>query len=257
MLLNISKLSVVGLTLISASTLASVTTANFGTASRDSNSQFHLYEDGVKVTVSGWADTGNSASSTDDIVRKANTVNNYYSNWNDKYGLAITNQDSDSHTADNYNKDDYDTFLLEFSSAVNLSDATYSYFGDKAYNTQVTVAALSSGAIEGKSWSDIASNQTIASGYSQAQWLSGYYTNFASATSNVAGSFSKYWLVGALNSVFGGSSSDEGDDAFKLSSISFTKGTPPPATSVPEPTSITMFGLALAGLFAVNRRKIK
>lgn len=257
MLLNISKLSIAGLALMSASALASVTTASFSSASNDSNNQFHVVKDGVTITVSGWSDNSDFASNPmtgDDKINAAKEIVRYGAGW------GITNQDPDGHTADNYDgssSTDYDMFLLEFSSAVNLSRATYSYLTTSASDTQVTVAALTSKDIDGKSWSSVKNTQTIDSGYAQMRNTSGYFTNFKNNSTNVKGTVSKYWLIGALNTAFGGNSSLEGNDGFKLSGVSFTKSATPPTTSVPEPTSIMMFGLALVGLFAANRRKIK
>ncbi|WP_076419693.1 exosortase-dependent surface protein XDP1 [Colwellia sp. UCD-KL20] len=278
MLLNISKLSIAGLALMSASALASTTYANFGSVSDTGNNfnQFSVVKSGINITVSGWSDTedmgnGNPLSGDDKITKAVDFDKN-------ADGWSMTNSDEINtsncgyhHSADNLgNKcgyQDYDMFLVEFSEAVNLSKATYSWIyndgnsknGNKVADNQVTVAALSDKSLLGKDWGQVKNSQTMASGYSQMQKSGGYYTNFTSASSNVNGTFSRYWLIGALNSVFSSTdtSSLEGNDGFKLSGVSFTKGTPPPATSVPEPTSIMMFGLALVGLFAANRRKIK
>lgn len=275
MLLNISKLSIAGLALISASALASTT--NFGSVTDTGNNfnQFSVVADGVTINVSGWSDTdsfgshGSSANTVtgDDRIVRARDFDKNGNGWSmenrdesSSNGNQYTGSTGYHHSADNIDSistRDYDTFLLEFSSAVNLSKATYSWILGNTSNNQVTVAALNDNNLEGKSWTDVKNNQTISSDYSQMQNNGGYYTNFANGTSNVAGTFSKYWIISALNTVFGGNSNLEGNDGMKLSGVSFTKlGTPPPATSVPEPTSIMMFGLALVG-FAASRRKIK
>lgn len=273
MLLNISKLSIAGLALMSASALASVTsTINFNGATKENN---NLYTqtigsgvNAVNLKISGWSDTADFNKSRDKKIEAADSITRYSSG-----GIGMNNQDSDDeHTADNTsNADgrDYDMFLLEFDHAVNLSKATYSWLLNDRDDTQVTVAAINTNNISGKGWGKVARSENatsnagynIASGFQNMQGTSGsgsgsYYTNMTSTS----GTYSNFWLIGALNTAFGGNSSDVGNDGFKLSGVSFSKdpGTPPPpATSVPEPTSIMMFGLALIGLCAANRRKIK
>lgn len=289
MLLNISKLSIVGLALMSASAVASTSYADFSTVVEPSGNfnSFSVLSDGVTVSVSGWSDTDNFTSAeggnpltNDDKITEAVDF--------DKHplgGWAMTNLDEINtsncgyhHSADNSNTNsngqvcgyqDFDMFLIEFSEEVNLSSATYAWNLGATSNNQVTVAALNDNTLLGKGWAEVVSDQTIASGYSQMENLttsSGYYVNQATkhfsnfdntSNSNTSGVYSNYWLVGALNSVFGGDINDEGNDGLKISGVSFSvAGTPPPSTSVPEPTSIMMFGLALVG-FAASRRKSK
>jgi len=268
MFLNISKLSIASLALISVSTFASVTTASFSSVV-DAGSNFNEFSvsaGGVDITVSGWSDTDDMGNgnplSGDDKITKAVDLDIYKGGWSMENLDEINKSNCGyHHSADNFGTDcgyqDYDMFLIEFSEAVNLSAASYGWIADSVSNTQVTVAALSDNTLVDKDWKQVNDNQTIASGYSQMQSSSGYFTNFTSSTSNVDGVFSNYWLIGALNTTFGGDQSLEGDDGLKLAGVSFTKqGTPPPSVSVPEPSSIMMFGLALFG-FAATRRKIK
>lgn len=255
MLLNISKLSIAGLALMSASALASVSTASFGSASNDNNNQFHVVKDGVTVTVSGWSDNSDFASNPatgDDKINAAKKIERYGSGW------GITNQDPDGHTADNFrgsSSTDYDMFLLEFSSAVSLSKATYSWVDNHRDVTDVTVAAINTNNLDGKSWSTIASashnlgSESLGMQGSNSSGSGSYYTDIS------IGASSKFWLIGALNAAFGPVGTH--DDGFKLSGITFSKSVtpPPPTTSVPEPSSIAILGLALLGFAA--RRKIK
>jgi hypothetical protein len=177
-----------------------------------------------------------------------------------------------SHSADNFdnncntNYQDYDFFLLEFSQAVTLNSAAYSWRHVSTSSNQVSVAALSSNSIDQSTWQEVKDEQTIASNWSQMRYSGTkgqpYYTNFGQTgngnASNLANVSSNFWLIGALNAaVFGGETSWEGNDGMKLAGITFTTGSQSPATSVPEPTSLALFGLAIAGLFASSRKKLK
>ncbi len=290
MFLNASKLSIASLALMSASAFASVTT-HFGTINETYNNnvnfnEFSLAAGGVNINVTGWSDTddlgnGNPLSG-DDKITEAVDFDRNGNGWSMHNVDEINNSNCGyHHSADNLGVNcgyqDYDMFLIEFSEEVNLSSATSSWlYGqdngnqvNAASNNQLTVAALSDKNLAGKAWDQVKNNQTISSGYAGFSYMgnvasqlgyntSHYESDFTTGTANVSGTFSKFWLVGALNTVFGGDVGLEGNDGFKLSGITFSKngGTTPPTTSVPEPTSIAMFGLALCG-FAAARRKVK
>jgi hypothetical protein len=287
MFLNTTKLSIASLVLMSASSFASVTT-HFGTInetySNANFNEFSLTAGGVDITVTGWSDTDDDGQgnvlSGDDKITEAVDFDRNGNGWSMHNADEInSNNCGYHHSADNLGTtcgyQDYDMFLIEFSEEVNLSAATSSWlYGQSsgkntaASNNELTVAALSNENLAGKDWSDVKNNQTISSGYAGFSYMgtvaselgyntANYEADFTSGSANVSGTFSKFWLVGALNTVFGGDKSLEGNDGFKLSGVTFSKngGTPPPSTTVPEPTSIIMFGLALFGFAA--RRKIK
>lgn len=279
MLLNIGKFGFVSLFLLSGNVFA-LTSAHFGSVvdTGDNFNQFSVLTDNVTINVSGWSDTAkfsgtntNQVTGDDKIVK----ARDFDSNGN---GWSMENKDeakSDgtqktwvqgySHSADNLSDgtQDYDTFLLTFSEEVNLASANYSWIfddGDSSTGTatqgnQVTVAALSDSALLNKSWAQVVNSQTISSGFSQMQnsTQTGYYTDFNTVSGNVAGVYSQYWLIGALNSAFGGSHSMEGNDGMKLAGITFNKASNT-STAVPEPSSILMFGLSIIG-FIANRRR--
>lgn len=214
---------------------------------------------GIDVAVSGWADT---FGYNDDIVVAADTYK-----ISDKYGYGITNEDWEStynspdHAIDNvntrhYNLQDFDFVLFSFGDDVTLQGANFSWVFNQ-YDTQVSVAALEniSALTSGsKTWSDIVGN-AITSSYNVEKCDSTdehlqYKSEFAFNTS------SRYWLVGAYNTVFGDIGGKFNNDAFKLTSVGFsvteTNGTPD-TTEVSEPGTI---GLLMAcSLFVMWRRK--
>ena len=298
MLNNIKNISLIAALLVSSSAMASVTTTSghFGGVSDTGNNfnQFEVNFGGVDVKVSGWSDTGNVSSNPsnsndlDPIIERAVDFEKYGNGWS----MKNTDESSSgncgySHSADNLGSgcdyQDYDFFLLEFSEAVTLNSADYSWRhrdythtsngyvytetkSEATASNQVSVAALRSGSLDQSTWQDVKDNQTIASNWSQMRYSGtdkqAYYTNFGQTgsgnASNLANTSSNFWLIGALNAaVFGGNTSWEGDDGMKLAGITFTTSSQSPATSVPEPSSIVLFGLAIAGLFASSRKKLK
>jgi len=274
--------------------MASVSIADFdasnhalaGSGSANFN-QFDLTVDGVDIHVSAWSDTRGSSPSTDTpdtdndpYIERAYDLDNYRNGWSVENLDERSNNCGYSHSADNLGSDcnyqDYDFFLLEFSEAVTLSEAFYSwaydegsnYHDDTAALNQVSVVAIESADIEGSTWGTIAGLTGTTSDWSQlhhdSQTGSGqvnynhhYYSDIGSAgtgnAGNLAGVYSNVWLIGALNEVFGGTGLS-GNDGMKLAGVKFS--TEPAAHDVPEPSSIVLFGLAIAGLFSSRRKKL-
>ncbi|MBA6290211.1 exosortase-dependent surface protein XDP1 [Colwellia sp. MB3u-4] len=263
---SFTRLMMAGLLLLSGSALASTTTAGFGhvNETRSNFNQFDVNVDGVTINVSGWSDTANLSTdrSQDSAIKRAVDFDKFNGGW------SMQNQDEQhggycntySHSADNFGTcgyKDYDFFLLSFSEAVSLVSASYSWIAKSASQTQVSVAALDNSvltnfnSLNNKTWAGLASGHTLKSDYAQVENASGYYSNFHGNTQD---QYSTMWLIGALNSVFGGNAAWEGNDGMKLSGVSFSKSASDPA-QVPEPNTIVMFLIALICLVRFGKRR--
>lgn len=238
-MVNILKL----LTVSALITLANVAvagsqTADFTNYGRQGHTYNQITDSTGKVNATAWADTGGRK---DNKIEQARYLARYYGGW------GITNRDGgDGHTADNYSGgNDYDFFLVDFTHSVNLTGATFGYL--TSGNLGVSYAALDeskfSGSLTGLTWQQVASNLYSTGSGSSAITRNanntGYFIN------NNVGSTSRYWLIGAFNSVFG-SLEHIKHGGFKLETVSFTKKLP--TTEVSEPSVLLVFGLALIAL---------
>ncbi|MDP2594277.1 exosortase-dependent surface protein XDP1 [Alteromonas stellipolaris] len=211
---------------------------------------------GVNITLTGWSDTGNSLDPEDfdNIVKTASPyeVSSFY-------GYGVLNQDgegstSPDHSIDNYYWNgenssagiayaDFDFVLFSFDSDVTLDSIDFGWANNNGSDQQVSIAALNNsqlGLLEGASstWSEIIAG-AVSSSFNITKTGSYSYTTGELELVNSA----KYWLVGAYNTVFGAvDGASMYNDGFKITSIDFTEGTPPPVAEVHEPG---VFGLML------------
>ncbi|TRY29492.1 exosortase-dependent surface protein XDP1 [Aliiglaciecola sp. M165] len=234
---------------------------NVSVTGGSSNSQINMSAGGVNVKVTAWSSTGEGACNsgpecgntfrrdTDPFIERAQLTN--YSS-----GLGAINEDesdnSPNHAIDsrgqNRDEKDFDMVLFSFDEAVELTAINIGWTG--GYDSDASILGYQGGTDLGSTpfsgntkWSDL-----LNQGWDFRQDS----FNIGVGSEAVSSGFeSKYWLVGVYNPVFGGSVNHEGNDVFKLRSIS-TQLTH--RTEVPEPAT---FALLLAGVAAVFRRKTK
>jgi PEP-CTERM motif len=239
----------------------------------------------IGVTAKAYSNTGSASSAGTNANAALQTA---YLGTYGTGGLGVTNRDYSSstdgattsetldaseattpeHALDNNQR--YDMVLLSFTQGVALSSLSLGY---APYDSDLSVwAYMGSGApvLDGATYASMLSS---ASGLVSSGWVVvGNYKDagVGSEAINTSGLTSSYWLVGAYNpggsaascgsSTTAGSSGssgdlDCGDDYVKLLSVSIADQSTP-TTEVPEPGTLLLTGLALAGI-AANRKRRK
>ncbi len=221
---------------------------------------------GSGYTVTGYANTDGSGASTDGYLVETQSSVNLWSG-----GIGMRNNDacgttancdtgdgtSPEHAVDNNER--YEMLLLTFANKVKLTGMTIGWKGANTTassngaiinDSDMTVLAYTGSApldMTGKTWSTLGSGWTVIGNYADVVVNSLQGINSAYSSS--------YWLVGAYNNLAGGGTFSQQNDAVKILSVQGIVSNPPsPPSSVPEPGSLALFGLAFAGLIA--RRKL-
>ncbi len=241
---------------------------------------------GVTATASAWsADRG---TGTDGLTAPAS--GQYYASaymaqyGNSGFGAASRTELigvlPPDHSFDSLNPGTQDLMLLDFgSTSVILNQIGIGWKGGPWNQADITVMRWSGSSAPGRVTtssprSTDGEQNLISTGWS----LVGSYADltpdstlpFGSSPANTgATQASSWWLISTFNTALNGGTTacksstgtnatcSQGNDAFKLNFISATVVPPPPPGKAPEPGSLALAGVALAGLFGVRRSVTK
>ncbi len=238
--------------------------------------------DATTVTASAWSAAIAVSGSTRSLTGST-FASGYLSNQGTNgFGAANQTESLTSGTAPEHTIDSYDN---------NRTDLVFLNFGAKV----VTLDSIGVGFISGDSdisllrWTGASAptvsvtttSKTLSSVLSSVGgWeLVGSYAGLVSTSTPIStglsgsGKSSSWWLISAFDTAYGisakcsstttvaaGNSAticDAGDDGFKLNYIVASTVAPPTTGKVPEPGSLALAGIALAGVFGVRRRAVK
>jgi hypothetical protein len=236
--------------------------------------------DGVTASAQAWSNTNNGAGSIGSSSISTASSYSLETAYLDIYGgsgLGVKNRDasnfttsgdyndgnSPEHSVDNNQR--YDSVLFSFSSAIDLNSVKIGWSSNDSDITVLAYTATGACIGSGTCSSDL-SGKTYADLASYGWSLIGQYADLvagAAKSVNPTNIVSSYWLIGAANTLVGGSK-DTSKDYVKLLALAGDKYTPPctpgtpgcgPGTSVPEPGTLLLMGAGLFGLSRFNARR--
>jgi hypothetical protein len=197
------------------------------------------------------ASSGNSLAVTSRNTTSGGNWVNHEQSCNGNSCTDYTTGNDPEHAMDNNGA--FETLLLSFQAATRLTGLTIGFPGGSSPDSDMSVLYYKG------TGTPVLLGQTYANLVSSGLWgvvNDPSLLNVGASNSNSA-SFSataQYFLVGAYITGLAGqqSAGDTNPDYVKLRSI-----TTDAVGRVPEPTSIALFGIAGAGLFASRRRRVK
>lgn len=149
-----------------------------------------------------------------------------------------------------------DAIRLSFSSQMNLTNVGLGWVGgDSDFSVLAWVGpGTPAGAVVGKTLTGAAATSTLLTqGWQLVANVAGPGNTNNNISAASAGIYSSYWLISAYNTAFNGGFASATDDYFKLFSVA--GNTKPPGGQAPEPGSLALMGVALAGVMTLRRRR--
>lgn len=169
----------------------------------------------------------------------------------DNQGSFLTNNGQNQNSS---STPDYDMALISFDTSVELTAIDFGWRDDGDFTLLAYTGngTFNNSDLNGSTW---AAQQNSGDWLTVGHYNGGEYANNSYYAVNSGATSSKYWLLGAYNSVFGASSQagvDAQNDAFKVRKL---KGNTSDSEEVPAPASFALLLMGLGGIFLRRNKK--